>query len=395
MDGGFGLYVHWPFCEAKCPYCDFNSHVAAGVDHDRWRRALVADLRTQAERAPDRILGSIFFGGGTPSRMVPETTAAVIDEARRLFRCANDLEVTLEANPTSVEVAKLGAFAEAGVTRVSIGVQALRDRDLRALGRTHDVAEALRALETARARFDRVSFDLIYARQDQTMVAWAEELREAVALGPDHLSLYQLTIEPGTAFHRRHEAGGLRGLPDGDAVSDMYFFTNDFLTDHGLPAYEVSNHATPGAECRHNLAYWRAGDWLGVGPGAHGRIGTGAARRATEAVRMPDAWLAQVETKGHGLDVDAALDGPDAHAEEYLMTGFRLAEGLSQDRLGALGLRLDDTAVADLAEEGLLMPDGNVLRPTLRGRAVADAMALYLADRSIPALVSASQSLSS
>ncbi|KIT14972.1 radical SAM family heme chaperone HemW [Jannaschia aquimarina] len=385
---GFGLYIHWPFCEAKCPYCDFNSHVSASVDHAAWREALLTDLRSQAVEMPDRILGSIFFGGGTPSRMEPETVAALVDEARRIWPCANDLEVTLEANPTSVEAGRFAAFAAGGVNRVSIGIQSLRDDDLRALGRTHDSAQARAAYDIARATFDRVSFDLIYARQGQDLEAWRSELTEAVAMDPDHLSIYQLTIEPGTVFARRHEAGKLPGLPDDDKQADMYLFSNSFLESRGRPAYEVSNHARPGLESRHNLTYWRAEDWLGVGPGAHGRYGTGHQRLSTIAERQPATWLAAVSDRGRG---EARRETADGHAEEYLIGAMRLREGVDLRRLRELGATVPEEMCEPLVEDGLITLDNERLRPTTRGMAVADALISYLAVRSVPKPESISQ----
>jgi oxygen-independent coproporphyrinogen-3 oxidase len=389
--GDLSLYVHWPFCQAKCPYCDFNSHVAASVDHAAWARALVADLRHQAGSVPDRRLRSIFFGGGTPSLMDPETVAAVIDAARATWPVANDLEISMEANPTSVEAGRFRAFRDAGVGRVSVGIQALRDDDLRRLGRTHDASQARAAYDVARATFERVSFDLIYARQDQDEAAWRAELGEALAMGPDHLSVYQLTIEDGTVFARRHAAGRLPGLPDEDAASDLYLMTNAVLSEAGLPAYEVSNHARPGAECRHNLAYWRAGDWLGVGPGAHGRYGRGSARRATVAARDPAAWLAAVGSSGCGL-IENVRDAD--HATEYLLGALRLREGLDLGRLAELGLEADRTVIDDLEGDGLIMRDGAWLRPTMQGLALADAVIGYIASRARPIRDNASQTLS-
>jgi oxygen-independent coproporphyrinogen-3 oxidase len=297
--GGFGLYVHWPFCQAKCPYCDFNSHVAARIDHARWREAYLKEIAVYAGLVPDRVLTSIFFGGGTPSLMEPETVAEVIAAARRAWPVANDLEVTLEANPTSVEAGRFAAYAEAGVSRVSLGIQALNDTDLQRLGRRHSVAEAIQAYEVARKFFNRTSFDLIYARQDQTLVDWRAELRLALDLAVDHLSLYQLTIEGGTAFGDRYAAGKLRGLPEEDLAADMYEATQDICGTAGLEGYEVSNHAKPGAESRHNLIYWRYGDYVGIGPGAHGRLTLNGQRHATEAWRAPGKWLDSV-AKGLG-----------------------------------------------------------------------------------------------
>ena len=290
-EGGFGLYLHWPFCAAKCPYCDFNSHVAASIDQDRWAAAYLAEIGRLADETPGRVLNSIYFGGGTPSLMRADVVAAILNRAADRWTLANDVEITLEANPGSVEADRFAGYAAAGVNRVSLGVQALNDDDLRRLGRIHSADEALRALDVARATFGRVSFDLIYARQDQTLPDWQAELARALAMGPDHLSLYQLTIEPGTAFYARHQAGGLRGLPDEDLGADLYALTQEMTAAAGLPAYEVSNHAGPGGESRHNLIYWRAGDWGGLGPGAHGRLTLGGSRWATEAPLAPGAWL--------------------------------------------------------------------------------------------------------
>ena len=374
MSEPIGVYVHWPFCEAKCPYCDFNSHLAAAVDHDRWRRALVRDVGAWADRMPGRTVGSVFFGGGTPSLMAPGTVAAVIEAIDAAWGLAADAEVTLEANPTSVEAGKLRGFAAAGVNRVSLGVQALRDDALRALGRRHSAAEALAALDVARACFDRVSADLIYAREDQSPEAWEAELREMLARGPDHLSLYQLTIEPGTPFHRRVAAGGMRGLPDEDRGADLFAATQAICAEAGLPAYEVSNHARPGAEARHNLVYWRAGDWAGVGPGAHGRFGTGPARRLSVGVAAPEAWLDGVEAGGGAHRVEDMVLEPDEHGVEALMMGLRLTEGVETARLEALGLAVDAAERRALVRDGLLHDDATRLRATAAGRMLLNAV---------------------
>ena len=292
---GFGLYLHWPFCQSKCPYCDFNSHVAGAVDEARWARAFEAEIARVAAETGPRALSSVFLGGGTPSLMSPELVASVLGAARAAWPMGEDVEVTLEANPTSVEAGRFRGYRDAGVNRVSLGVQALDDADLRRLGRRHDLAQALAAIEVARATFERVSFDLIYARQHQSAAAWRAELVRALAMGPDHLSLYQLTIEDGTAFGARLAAGRLPGLPDEDAGAELYEITQDMCDAAGLPAYEVSNHARPGAASRHNLIYWRGGDWAGVGPGAHGRLTLDGRRWASEAEPRPDTWLAAVE----------------------------------------------------------------------------------------------------
>lgn len=372
--GGFGLYVHWPFCAAKCPYCDFNSHVSASVDQTRWARALASEIARLAEELPGRHLDSIFFGGGTPSLMLPETVDHVLRAARAAWGFANHIEITLEANPTSVERARFRGFAEAGVNRVSMGIQALNDRDLRALGRTHDVAEARAAFEVARSVFQRVSFDLIYARQGQDRAAWQAELREALAMAADHLSLYQLTIEPGTVFGRRAQAGTLRGLPDEDLAADMYLDTQDICEKAGLPGYEISNHAAPGAESRHNLIYWRQGDWAAIGPGAHGRITLPGGRFATEAHLSPGAWLNAVETSGNGESLREAVPSCE-QATELLLMGLRLSEGISESRHARLsGASLSSDAVARLEALGMITRASDRLRVTEAGRPVLNAI---------------------
>ena len=391
QDGGFGLYVHWPFCAAKCPYCDFNSHVSAAVDHAAWRRGLLAELRRQAAEHAGRRLDTIFFGGGTPSLMDPDTVGAVIAEAERLWPGGADREISLEANPTSAEAARFVGFRDAGVNRVSIGVQALQDDDLRRLGRTHDAPSARTAYDDARRVFDRVSLDLIYARQFQDVEAWAAELDEVIAMEPDHASLYQLTIEERTVFYRRARVGRLPGLPDENRAADLYEMTTDRMAASGRPAYEVSNHAVPGAECRHNLIYWRAGDWLGVGPGAHGRCGAGGSRVATVSTSDPAAWLASAGSASATASRDRGR-GP-SHAEEYLLTSLRLAEGLDRRRLLALGQTLYDEDIAPLVGDGLVHPCfDSTVRPTRKGMALADSLVSYLAARSSPARESISQS---
>ncbi|MEL6317424.1 MAG: radical SAM family heme chaperone HemW [Pseudomonadota bacterium] len=371
--GGFGVYVHWPFCLAKCPYCDFNSHVAAEVDHARWRRALTADLRAAAAETPGRRVDSVFFGGGTPSLMPPETTAAALDTIRAGWELAEDAEITLEANPTSVEAGRFRAYAAAGVNRLSLGVQALNDADLKALGRTHDAAEARAAFDIARAAFARVSFDLIYARVGQTAEGWAAELAEAIDMAVDHLSLYQLTIEPGTRFFELRARGKLTP-PEDDDAADMYARTQEVAAARGLPAYEVSNHARPGAESRHNLVYWRMGDYVGAGPGAHGRLTLGGGRVATEAERDPTRWLERVETAGRGERARTPLDARD-QALEHLVMGLRLREGVSRARAERLaGRPLSAAALAMLRDEGLVALDGDRLAVTEKGRPILNAV---------------------
>ena len=371
------LYVHWPFCLAKCPYCDFNSHVRERIDQARFAACLRRELAWEAERLGPRPLGSIFFGGGTPSLMAPDTVAALIADARRLFVPAEGLEITLEANPTSVEAGRLAAFREAGVNRVSLGVQSLRDEALRALGRQHDARQAIAALQMARSLFDRVSFDLIYARPDQTLEDWRTELREALALVADHLSLYQLTIEPGTVFEGLHRQGRLV-LPDDDAAAALYDATAQEAARFGLLAYEVSNYAKPGAESRHNLAYWRYADYAGIGPGAHGRLTLRDALLATRRHRAPEIWAERVEREGHATTHEEAL-GPRERAREMLLMGLRLSEGIDagafQARTGVpLADAVDAGTLCAARAEGYLEADGAVLRATAEGRKRLDAL---------------------
>lgn len=377
--GGFALYVHWPFCAAKCPYCDFNSHVAATIDQPRWLAAYRSEIARLAAETPGRVLNSIFFGGGTPSLMAPETVAGVIEAARAAWPFANDIEITLEANPTSVEMGRFRGYADAGVNRVSMGIQALNDDDLRRLGRMHSVAEARAAFDIARDCFARVSFDLIYARQDQDRAHWRRELSQALSMAVHHLSAYQLTIEPGTAFGARHAKGGLRGLPDDDMSADMYLDTQEICAAAGMPAYEISNHARPGAESRHNLVYWRQGDWAAVGPGAHGRLTLSGTRWATEAHRAPGAWLAAVETQGHGDSLREPLPLSD-RAIEYLLMSMRLAEGMDMARYRAHGATLPQDRIADLLGLGLVTQGDGRLAATATGRPVLNAILRELAE---------------
>lgn len=333
--GGFGLYVHWPFCQAKCPYCDFNSHVAVRIDQTQWLDCYLSEIARVSRETQGRLLTSIFFGGGTPSLMDPDTTAGIITAAKAAWPTANDLEITLEANPTSAEAGRFAGFRDAGVNRVSVGLQALHDEDLKRLGRLHSAAEGLKAYDLARAIFPRVSFDLIYARQYQHLDDWRRELTEAVGFAADHLSLYQLTIEPGTAFGDRHARGRLAGLIDDDTGADMYDLTQEICDAAGLPAYEVSNHASDMAQSRHNLIYWRGGDYVGIGPGAHGRVTLGGTRYATEAEMGPQAWLKRVREAGSGEILRSSLTSRE-RAEEYTMMSLRLTEGLDRQRFAAL-----------------------------------------------------------
>lgn len=369
--GGFGVYVHWPFCRAKCPYCDFNSHVAGEVDHARWTRAFLAELERHARELGPQRLDSIYFGGGTPSLMAPATVEAVIARACELFPSRADIEITLEANPTSVEAARLAGFRAAGVNRVSLGVQALDDAALRFLGREHTAAEALAAVDLAARSFPRFSFDLIYARPGQTPAAWQAELARALDHAGGHLSVYQLTIEPGTRFELLHRSGALT-LPDDELQADLYEATQGCLEAAGLPAYEISNHARPGEESRHNLLYWRAHAWLGIGPGAHGRLDLAGRRVATEAWRLPKLWLERVERQGSGERMRTPL-GAVAQLEELLVMGLRLAEGVELARLERIaGRPLDDVldrgALDRLLADGLLSLAAGRLAATAAGR---------------------------
>ena len=372
-NGGFGLYVHWPFCQAKCPYCDFNSHVVSQIDQSAWVTAYQSELRRMGELLPDRLLNSIFFGGGTPSLMHPDTVAAVIEAARENWTFANDIEISLEANPGSVEAGRFAGYRDAGINRISMGIQALNDDDLRRLGRIHSVEEARTAFDVARSCFDRVSFDLIYARQGQTLEAWKAELSEALSMAIDHLSLYQLTIEDGTAFGDRYARGKLRDLPTDDNAADMYLATQDICDAYGLPGYEISNHARPGAESRHNQIYWRYGDYVGVGPGAHGRITLNGQRYATEAPRAPGAWLDAVKN-GQGL-LPFEILKPEDQVVEHMMMGMRLFEGLDLERHEALaGKPLSVKKIQELTDWGMIVVDGARLRATSQGRAVLNAV---------------------
>ena len=373
QNGGFGLYIHWPFCAAKCPYCDFNSHVSAHIDQAAWKAAYLKELARVAALTPGRVLGSVFFGGGTPSLMDPDTVAEIIHAVRGYWATANDLEITLEANPGSVEAGRFAAYRAGGVTRISMGIQALNDTDLRRLGRLHNTREALAAFEIARKEFDRVSFDLIYARQDQTLTAWRDELTQALSLAVDHLSLYQLTIEKGTAFGDRYSAGKLRGLPDEDLGADMFALTQDICGANGMPAYEVSNHARDGAWSKHNVMYWRYGDYLGIGPGAHGRITLNGRRFATECPKAPGQWLRMVDNGGAEL-APQALSKSD-QASEFLLMGLRMRDGIDMTRYAALsGKPLAQDALKDLIELGMLRQEKNHLVVTDQGFMVLNAV---------------------
>jgi oxygen-independent coproporphyrinogen-3 oxidase len=373
QSGGFGLYLHWPFCQSKCPYCDFNSHVSASIDQDRWRRAYLAEIDRAGRETDGRILDTVFFGGGTPSLMDPDLVAAILDRIRQTWRVSNSFEVTLEANPTSVEAGRFAGYRDAGVNRISMGIQALDDTSLRALGRLHTAYEAMAAFDVARKVFDRVSFDLIYARQIQSVADWRAELSAALALAVDHLSLYQLTIEQGTAFGDRYAAGKLRGLPDEDSAADMYELTQELCEAAGFPAYEVSNHARTGRESRHNQIYWRYGDYVGIGPGAHGRLTLRGQKTATETLRAPAAWLEAVETIGHGDITREALSDQDV-LTEFLLMGLRLTEGVSIRRLAALGGDMLSRNISALSASGLLERTSDRVVVSRSGRPVLNAV---------------------
>ena len=370
--------MHWPFCASKCPYCDFNSHVRhGGIDEPRFRAAFLRELEHWASLTPGRTVSSVFLGGGTPSLMSAATVGAILDAIAGHWPLAPGAEITLEANPSSVEAARFRGYRAAGVNRVSLGVQSLDDSVLRALGRLHTAAEALAAIEVARATFQRFSFDLIYARPGQTLEAWREELARALAIAGAHLSLYQLTIEPATPFAELYARGKLR-VPEGEMARAFYDLTQELTDAAGLPAYEVSNHAAPGEECRHNLVYWRYGEYAGIGPGAHGRVVVNGVRQATATERNPEGWAALVEARGHGLTETTALT-PAEEADEALLMGMRLAEGLRLDRLAALtGFAPGEAALADLAALGLIERRGHRVSATAAGRIVLDQVVLRL-----------------
>lgn len=373
QNGGFGLYLHWPFCEAKCPYCDFNSHVQRTVDHDLWLKAYLSEIDRLGEMTQGRVLNSVFFGGGTPSLMPPEMVNAMLEKVATTWAPSNDIEITLEANPSSVEAGRFSGYADAGVNRVSMGVQALNDHDLKRLGRIHSVAEARAAFDIAQRYFNRVSFDLIYARQNQTAADWKAELNEALSMSVDHISLYQLTIEQGTAFGDRYNAGKLRGLPEDDTAAEMYEVTQEVCDTYGMPAYEVSNHAAEDAQSRHNLVYWRYGDYAGIGPGAHGRLTLGGQKTATESWLQPNKWL-DAALAGSG-DSTAVIVPPQDQGVEYLIMGLRIADGIDLARFEKItGAPLSVSAINDLVEIGMIQTDGQKISTTRHGRMVLNAV---------------------
>ncbi len=386
IDPGFGVYIHWPFCLQKCPYCDFNSHVREGVDQADWARALTREIAYFASLAPGRTVTSIFFGGGTPSLMDPSTVGAVIEAAARHWSLDAEAEITLEANPTSVEAAHFAGYRAAGVNRLSLGVQALHDDDLKGLGRAHSVSEALAALSLGKRHFDRVSFDLIYARPSQSLAAWEAELKQALALAGDHLSLYQLTLEPGTPFYAMSRRGNL-SVPSDDEAADMFEATQEITASAGFPAYEISNHARPGGESRHNLTYWRYGEYAGIGPGAHGRLSVrqstglndrGGGPTAFRQKRSPEGWLKFVDRRGDGTEEVLPLDAAERGAE-MLMMGLRLAEGVDAARFReAAGRSLEDYIGAKtlviLIDDGLLTYSSGRIAATPKGRQMLNSV---------------------
>lgn len=375
----FGVYVHWPFCLSKCPYCDFNSHVRhQAIDEERFARAFAREIETTAARIPNRTVTSIFLGGGTPSLMQPQTVGSILDSIAKYWTVDSAVEVSMEANPTSVDATRFHGYRAAGVNRVSLGVQALDDASLKSLGRLHSAQEALDAVAIARKAFDRYSFDLIYARPDQTPEMWTRELKLAISEAAEHLSLYQLTIEEGTPFFGLHAAGKLKTPAEGLA-RELYDVTQEVCAQHGLPSYEISNHARPGAECKHNLVYWRGQEYAGIGPGAHGRIDIDGIRHATSTEKRPEAWLMRVEANGHGVTLDESLNSEE-RADEYLLMGLRLAEGIDPARYEALsGRGFDPKRVQNLCEEGAIVIENGRLRVTQEGFPVLDAVVADLA----------------
>jgi len=380
ITGGFGLYLHWPYCQSKCPYCDFNSHVMGVVDQNLWREAYLAEIARYAEETAGNLLQTIYFGGGTPSLMEPELVSDIIAAIQKAWPTANDLEITLEANPGSVEVGRFEAYRTAGVNRVSLGLQALNDDALKALGRAHTKTEALAALDVAKSTFDRVNFDLIYARQFQTLDEWRIELSEALAMAGDHLSLYQLTVEEGTVFHKRAAFGKLPGLPEEDLGAEMYELTQEMTSAAGLPAYEVSNHARKGSESRHNMTYWRGGDYVGIGPGAHGRITGPEGRASTVAHKNPAKWLQSVRKSGHG-ESEREILGPEEVAIEYLLMAMRTNEGVNLERYHTMhGAMLSCEKIQHLTDLGLVETSDDHLKTTAKGRPLLNGILRDLCD---------------
>jgi len=371
---GFGLYIHWPFCQSKCPYCDFNSHVSSNIDQEAWIEAYLSEISNNYHHSSEKILNTVFFGGGTPSLMPSKTIETIITHILSLWKTSNQLEITLEANPTSIDVSRFKEYRSAGVNRVSVGVQSLDDTSLKYLGRLHTGKDAIIAVQTAQSVFDRVSFDLIYARQNQTIKAWEQELLSALSLGTNHMSLYQLTIEDGTVFGDRAKIGKLPGLPSEDLSADMYTLTQEIMSSNRLPLYEVSNHAFPGEESRHNLIYWRGGDFIGIGPGAHGRYYQGPKRKATVMTKNPNKWLSQIKRLGHGAEPSTVLSKSD-EALEYLMMSARLVEGTDLKFLDTLDLNLlNYNNIKGLTKLGLIFVKNERMVVTPEGRPVLNSV---------------------
>jgi len=371
---GFGLYIHWPFCQSKCPYCDFNSHVSSNIDQEAWTEAYLSEISNNYRFSSEKVLNTVFFGGGTPSLMPSKTIETIITHILSLWKTSNQLEITLEANPTSIDVSRFKEYRSAGVNRVSVGVQSLDDTSLKYLGRLHTGKEAIIAVQTAQSVFDRVSFDLIYARQNQTIKAWEQELLSALSLGTNHMSLYQLTIEDGTVFGDRAKIGKLPGLPSEDLSADMYTLTQEIMSSNRLPLYEVSNHAFPGEESRHNLIYWRGGDFIGIGPGAHGRYYQGPKRKATVMTKNPNKWLSQIKRLGHGAEPSTVLSKSD-EALEYLMMSARLVEGTDLKFLDTLDLNLlNYNNIKGLKKLGLIFVKNERMVVTPEGRPVLNSV---------------------
>jgi oxygen-independent coproporphyrinogen-3 oxidase len=372
--GGFGVYIHWPFCAAKCPYCDFNSHVREAVDQAIWVNAIISEIQATAARTPNRTVDTIFFGGGTPSLMLPETVDTIIQEISKQWTLSNTAEVTLEANPTSVEALRFKEFSNAGINRISMGVQALKDDDLKALGRMHTTLEARQAFDIAKKNFKNVSFDLIYARQNQSLEGWRAELKQAIDMAVDHLSLYQLTIEQGTRFGDLFTRNRLRGLPTDELAADMYDITQKVCSENGLNAYEISNHARAGSECQHNQIYWNYGDYAGIGPGAHGRLTIKGQRQATIAPLLPETWLDTVQKFGTATQTDEILSAED-QAAEYIMMSLRLTTGTDLSRANTIFPDIvSKIAVDHLIDNNLLKKTGKILQTTERGKMVLNAI---------------------
>ena len=372
-NGGFGIYLHWPFCEAKCPYCDFNSYVSATVDTKIWLAAYLSELNRYAEKTSGRVLNSIFFGGGTPSLMPPDLVDSLLTCIKSNWTVANDLEVTLEANPSSVEAGRFIGFKEAGVNRVSLGVQAFDDDSLRRLGRIHSAQEAIQAIEIARQTFDRFSFDLIYARQNQSLESWKKELKFALNIAGEHLSLYQLTIEPETAFGKRYAKGMLKDLPNEDLSADMYLLAQEECAQAGLHNYEISNYARIGAQSLHNLIYWHYGDYIGIGPGAHGRVTNQQGKHATKQWLSPAKWLTEAE-KGNADSERTLLSSLD-QADEYIIMGLRLSEGISKSRYTSLsGKSLSQDTLEHLTSLNMIDIKDDIIRATNNGRMILNTV---------------------